>query len=99
MSTMKSSMSRLQQQDPEFYEFLKKEDKELLDFDASDDGSDDDGDSDDDGMHKLPAKLAVCCHEFRNCSTFWSVCNAMQQCRINYFERKHPSLTHVDILF
>ena len=64
VTTMKSSMSRLQQQDPEFYEFLRKEDKELLDFDASDDGSDDDGDSDDDGMHKLPAKLAVWCHEF-----------------------------------
>ncbi|KAK2174171.1 hypothetical protein NP493_820g01008 [Ridgeia piscesae] len=63
VSTMKSSMSRLQQQDPEFYEFLKKEDKELLDFDASDDGSDDDGDSDDDGMHKLPAKLAVASDE------------------------------------
>ena len=58
VTTMKSSMSRLQEQDPEFYEFLRKEDKELLDFDASDDdGSDDDDDGD--GTHQLPAKLAV----------------------------------------
>ena len=37
---MKASMSRLQQQDPEFYEFLQKEDEELLNFDAASEDED-----------------------------------------------------------
>ena len=64
-SSHRKSLSKLQDQDPEFYEFLKKEDSELLDFDASDSdsGESDEGDtSEDDGpghVHKLPEKLEV----------------------------------------
>ena len=33
----KESLEKLKSKDPEFYEFLKQEDKSLLDFNASDD--------------------------------------------------------------
>ena len=40
----KASLEKLKEQDPEFYEFLKSEDQELLDFDPGDmSGSDEDG--------------------------------------------------------
>ena len=48
-------MENLQEKDPEFYKFLKENDKELLEFNDSDTGSeiegsnnDDDGDMDED---------------------------------------------------
>ncbi|XP_041377576.1 LOW QUALITY PROTEIN: nucleolar complex protein 2 homolog [Gigantopelta aegis] len=52
-SKMKTSLAKLKEQDPEFYEFLQKEDKSLLEFhesDPDDDVTDDDDDDlDDDG--------------------------------------------------
>ncbi|XP_078696761.1 nucleolar complex protein 2 homolog [Branchiostoma floridae x Branchiostoma belcheri] len=50
-SKHKMQMSRLQELDPEFYQFLQKEDKDLLEFNESDDSAeidDDDDDEDDD---------------------------------------------------
>lgn len=53
----KQSLEKLKQSDPEFYEFLKNEDQELLDF--SSDSGDDEGDEEEGGVHKLPSKLEV----------------------------------------
>ncbi|XP_013410225.1 nucleolar complex protein 2 homolog [Lingula anatina] len=56
-SKHKQSLGKLKDSDPEFYEFLKGEDKELLDFDLS--GDEDDGTSDEEQVHKVPSKLEV----------------------------------------
>ena len=42
-------MEKLQEKDPEFYKFLKENDKELLEFNDSDTGSEMEGSNDDDG--------------------------------------------------
>lgn len=41
-------MEKLQEKDPEFYKFLKENDKELLEFNDSDTGSEIEGSNDDD---------------------------------------------------
>ena len=53
----KKYISSLKNQDPEFYEFLKENDEELLNFDESD--SDEDDEEKVDGAHELPDKLDV----------------------------------------
>ena len=42
-------MEKLQEKDPEFYKFLKENDKELLEFNDSDTGSEMEGSNDGDG--------------------------------------------------
>jgi len=79
ISKHKRDMEKLKESDPEFFKFLQSTDKELLDFEASDeedleDDEDDDGDDedeeeeeeakeDDDGIHKPPEKLEVASDE------------------------------------
>ena len=58
----KKSLEKLKESDPEFYEFLKNEDKNLLDFEGSDesDESEDEDEDDEKGKkHKPPKKLEV----------------------------------------
>jgi len=66
-SKHKMSLDKLQKSDPDFYEFLKNEDKELLNFEESEsDSSDDDADTgkpDGPRVHKLPQKLEVASDE------------------------------------
>lgn len=56
----KNYISSLQDKDPEFFEFLKENDEELLNFDES---SDDDNDEKEKGAHKIPDKLEVASDE------------------------------------
>jgi len=57
----KNYISSLKDKDPEFFEFLKENDEELLNFDESSD--DDDDDAKEEGAHKLPDKLEVASDE------------------------------------
>ena len=58
----KNYIASLKNKDPEFYEFLKENDEELLNFDES---SSDEGDDTEkgEGAHKLPEKLEVASDE------------------------------------
>jgi len=57
----KKYISSLKNQDPEFYDFLKENDEELLNFDESD--SDEDDKEKAEGAHELPDKLDVASDE------------------------------------
>jgi len=57
----KKYISSLKNQDPEFYEFLKENDEELLNFDESD--SDEEDQEKAEGAHELPDKLDVASDE------------------------------------
>jgi len=75
ISKHKRDMEKLKQADPEFFKYLESADKELLEFDASDEEEDDESDSDedkdedgdkmdeDDKIHKPPNKLEVASDE------------------------------------
>ena len=57
----KKYISSLKNQDPEFYEFLKENDEDLLNFDESD--SDEEDEEKPEGAHELPDKLDVASDE------------------------------------
>ena len=59
----KNYISSLQQNDPEFFDFLKENDEELLNFDESD--SEDEGEDEEKpaGVHELPEELEVASDE------------------------------------
>jgi len=61
----KNYISSLKDKDPEFFNFLKENDEELLNFDESSEGEDDDDGEDEKekGVHKLPEKLEVASDE------------------------------------
>jgi len=76
MSRHKRDMEKLKESDPEFFKYLESADKDLLDFEASDEedleaeedeeemgGDDEDKDDDDDKIHKPPDKLEVASDE------------------------------------
>ncbi len=60
-------MDKLKESDPEFYEFLKNEDQELLAFEGDEDDEDEENSDDDEEeeagvkgrVHKPPTKLEV----------------------------------------
>ncbi|XP_076328498.1 nucleolar complex protein 2 isoform X2 [Tachypleus tridentatus] len=53
----KASLQKLKEKDPEFYDFLRTNDDELLNFDTSEDESENDDPEKLDKYHKLPDKL------------------------------------------
>jgi len=59
----KKYITSLKDKDPEFFEFLKENDQELLNFDESSDDEDDAGQDQETGSHKLPDKLEVASDE------------------------------------
>jgi len=60
----KNYISKLKEKDPEFFEFLKENDQELLNFDeSSDDEDDDEAEKKEKGKHKPPEKLEVASDE------------------------------------
>ena len=78
MSKHKRDMEKLKASDPEFFKYLESADKDLLDFEASDEEElegeedeeeeemeedDEEKDDDDDGIHKPPDKLEVASDE------------------------------------
>ena len=59
----KNYISKLKEKDPEFFEFLKENDQELLNFDESSDDEEDEAEKKEKGKHKLPERLEVASDE------------------------------------
>jgi len=59
----KNYISKLKEKDPEFFEFLKENDQELLNFDESSEDEDDEAEKREKGKHKPPEKLEVASDE------------------------------------
>ena len=59
----KSYITSLKDKDPEFFEFLKENDEELLNFDESSEDEDDEDKEREKGAHKPPEKLEVASDE------------------------------------
>merc|ERR1719350_2691150 len=59
----KNYISKLKEKDPEFFEFLKENDQELLNFDESSDDEDDEAEKKEKGKHKPPERLEVASDE------------------------------------
>jgi len=59
----KKYMSSLRDKDPEFFEFLKENDEELLNFDESSEEEEEEEGEEEESVHKIPDKLEVASDE------------------------------------
>ena len=94
----KKYITSLKDKDPEFFEFLKENDQELLNFDESSDDEDDAGQDQETGAHKLPDKLEVASDEsdFEDDSEASGSKRKLNQAQVDtWLENliKHPNLS------